>query len=139
MSLYLFYILLCILPFSIPLQVPLRSNDKSPFDKAFDALASETLERWSMPGLAIAVIDGNKTFSRVCKFLGCSTYIFSFRLIRPLTLINVPAPMHLCAGDTDNCRVMASKDSLTNQSRRPLFSTQAPRPNLSLQPQSLSS
>jgi hypothetical protein len=66
---HLLYVLFYLIALTIQLQNPLGINDQSPFDRDFDALASQTLEHWRMPGLAIAAIDGNKTFSKVCNFV----------------------------------------------------------------------
>lgn len=46
-------------------QVPLKDPTSSPFTASFDKLVSQNLDRWHTPGLAIAVIDGNDTFSKV--------------------------------------------------------------------------
>ena len=81
MPVYLCY-LLSVLPLSASLQYPLVSSDTSPFDKAFDSLAQENLERWQMPGLAIAVIDHDRTFSKVCCSPSCKCLV-SFRSFPP--------------------------------------------------------
>lgn len=46
-------------------QVPLGAPAASPFTVDFDKLAIENLECWHTPGLAIAIVDGNDTFSKV--------------------------------------------------------------------------
>jgi hypothetical protein len=48
-------------------QQPLREVEKErgPFDKDFERLANETLERWKCPGLSIAVVDGDDTWAAV--------------------------------------------------------------------------
>ena len=46
-------------------QVPLADPPSSPFTASFDKLVSESLDRWHTPGLAIAVLDGEDTFSKV--------------------------------------------------------------------------
>lgn len=46
-------------------QVPLTRPASSPFTASFDKLVSENLDHWHTPGLAIAVIDGDDTFSKV--------------------------------------------------------------------------
>ena len=48
-------------------QQPLRGAEKKngPFDKGFERLANETLERWKCPGLSIAVVDGDDTWAAV--------------------------------------------------------------------------
>ena len=45
-------------------QVPL-TDQTSPFTSSFDKLVSQNLDRWHTPGLAIAVIRGEDTFSKV--------------------------------------------------------------------------
>ena len=35
------------------------------FDEKFDALAQDTLDEWQVPGLSIAVVDGDQTFAKV--------------------------------------------------------------------------
>lgn len=47
------------------LQFPLSTGDTSPFNPNFDTLVAETLAHWHTPGIAIAVIDGDQTFSKV--------------------------------------------------------------------------
>lgn len=46
-------------------QVPLAGPPTSPFTADFDKLIAENLDRWHTPGLAIAVIEGEDTFSKV--------------------------------------------------------------------------
>ena len=46
-------------------QVPLRKDDSSPFTPEFDAVVDGYLHRWKVPGLAIAVVDGDETSSKV--------------------------------------------------------------------------
>lgn len=46
-------------------QVPLTDSTSSPFTASFDKLVSENLDRWHTPGLAMAVIQGDDTFSKV--------------------------------------------------------------------------
>lgn len=40
-------------------------SEDGPLDTKFEKLVTETLERWHVPGVAIAVVDGEKTYSRV--------------------------------------------------------------------------
>ena len=47
-------------------QIPLTVPDASPFTPDFDKLVVDTLDHWHTPGISIAVIDGDKTFSKVC-------------------------------------------------------------------------
>ena len=46
-------------------QVPLTDQTASPFTESFDKLVKQNLEKWHTPGLAIAVIQGEDTFSKV--------------------------------------------------------------------------
>ena len=46
-------------------QIPLGTQRPSPFTPSFDSLVNSSLERWHAPGLAVAVIDGEKTYSKV--------------------------------------------------------------------------
>lgn len=48
------------------LQFPLSRPDTSPFNANFDTLVAETLAHWHTPGISVAVIDGDQTFSKVC-------------------------------------------------------------------------
>lgn len=40
---------------------------ESPFDPDFDALVSKLLDEWKVPGLSIAVVHGDKTYSKVLQ------------------------------------------------------------------------
>ena len=51
-----------------------KSN--GPFDKKFEQLANETLERWKCPGLSIAVVDGDYTWAAVSSAFLCMHIIF---------------------------------------------------------------
>ena len=46
-------------------QEPLVDPTSSPFTASFDDLVTQNLDRWHTPGLAIAVIHGEHTFSKV--------------------------------------------------------------------------
>ncbi len=46
-------------------QIPLTDHTASPFTESFDKLVNQNLEKWHTPGLAIAVIQGEDTFSKV--------------------------------------------------------------------------
>ena len=46
-------------------QIPLAAPDASPFTPDFDKLVADTLDHWHTPGISIAVVDGDKTFSKV--------------------------------------------------------------------------
>ncbi len=34
-------------------------------DKEYEELVTRTLERWNVPGVAVAVVNGEKTYARV--------------------------------------------------------------------------
>ena len=42
-----------------------NGRELSPFDAEFEALVNRTLHHYKVPGVAIAVINGNSTFARV--------------------------------------------------------------------------
>ncbi len=44
---------------------PTEGHNASPFTKDFNALVEELLEEWHVPGMAIAVVDGDETWSKV--------------------------------------------------------------------------
>ena len=46
-------------------QKSLTESPSSPFTPAFNALVKDTLDYWHIPGLSIAIIDGNDTFTKV--------------------------------------------------------------------------
>ena len=46
-------------------QKPLTDSASSPFTAGFDELVTQNLDRWHTPGLAIAVVHGEDTFSKV--------------------------------------------------------------------------
>lgn len=46
-------------------QIPLTAPDLCPFTPDFDELVAETLAYWH----SVAVVDGDKTFSRVCSLV----------------------------------------------------------------------
>ncbi|MCJ1453615.1 hypothetical protein MMC28_003962 [Mycoblastus sanguinarius] len=46
-------------------QIPLKEElGGSPFSSGFDSLVTQQLEKWKAPGLSVAVIDGNETYSK---------------------------------------------------------------------------
>lgn len=49
-------------------QILLREQDRSPFSQDFDEDVDRLLNDWHVPGLSIAVVDGNETFTKVCDF-----------------------------------------------------------------------
>ncbi len=46
-------------------QEPLADSTSSPFTASFNDLVNQNLDNWHTPGLAIAVIHGEDTFSKV--------------------------------------------------------------------------
>lgn len=40
---------------------------ETPLDATFNALVTRTLDDWHVPGMSVAVIDGDKTFAKVCS------------------------------------------------------------------------
>ena len=46
-------------------QIPLSKPGTSPFTPDFDQLVAETLDHWHTPGISVAVVDGDQTFSKV--------------------------------------------------------------------------
>lgn len=46
-------------------QIPWTAPNASPFTPDFDKLVADTLAHWHTPGISIAVVDGDKTFSKV--------------------------------------------------------------------------
>ena len=49
----------------VTFQIPLGKPEDSPFTQDFNKLVAETLAHWHTPGLSIAVVDGDRTFSKV--------------------------------------------------------------------------
>lgn len=47
----------------------LTVTSETPFDDGFAGFVDEALEYWHVPGIAIGVIDGNQTFTKVCNML----------------------------------------------------------------------
>ena len=60
----LFLVSLCAIALAAQ-QIPVKEQVASPFTAEFDKLVARSLHRWHSPGLAIAVIDGPDTFSKV--------------------------------------------------------------------------
>ncbi|KFZ01906.1 hypothetical protein V501_09731 [Pseudogymnoascus sp. VKM F-4519 (FW-2642)] len=44
--------------------VTVRNDTQTPLDETFDAFARELLEEWHVPGMSVAVIDGDQTFAK---------------------------------------------------------------------------
>lgn len=49
-------------------QKPLQPPTSYPFTPAFNKLVARSLDRWKCPGLVVAVVDGEDTFSKVGSF-----------------------------------------------------------------------
>lgn len=47
-------------------QTPLHEVDHSPFTSDFDKFVIRLMNDWHVPGLAIAIVNGNETYSKVC-------------------------------------------------------------------------
>lgn len=65
-TLYFLIVLVKATPPSPP-QRPLKANvvTDSIFDANFDTFVKDTLEAWHVPGLSIAVVDGDSVYSKV--------------------------------------------------------------------------
>jgi len=61
---------LVIVPFCLTQQTVLgdSSSASNPFDEEFEKLANKSLAMWHVPGLAIAVVDGDDVFAKVRLF-----------------------------------------------------------------------
>ncbi len=47
-----------------------HTDTRTPLDETFDAIAKKLLQEWHVPGMSIAVIDGDQTFTKVAgKFV----------------------------------------------------------------------
>lgn len=46
-------------------QKPLTDSPSSPFDAEFDKLVQDSLKHLHLPGLSIAIVDGNQTHAKV--------------------------------------------------------------------------
>jgi hypothetical protein len=45
-----------------------QHEDDGPLDRNFEKLANETLELWHVPGVSVAVVDGENTWTKVPPF-----------------------------------------------------------------------
>ncbi len=68
MNFYTALLLLFLYRISTALQFPLTQKSASPLDGDFNDLVQRTMNYWHVPGLSIAVIDGNGTYSQVLNF-----------------------------------------------------------------------
>ena len=50
-------------------QKVLKNKGINPLDTGFKKLADETLKLWHVPGVAIAVVDGDDVWAEVCHLL----------------------------------------------------------------------
>jgi hypothetical protein len=50
---------------AVALKQKILSSSIGPFDAAFERLVNETLKLWHVPGVSIAVIDGDDTWVEV--------------------------------------------------------------------------
>lgn len=41
------------------------TNQSNPFNDEFNQLVHEQLNRWHVPGLSVAVVDGDQTWAKV--------------------------------------------------------------------------
>lgn len=57
-----------------------------PLDKEIEKLVIETLDFWHVPGISVAVVDGNNTYAKV-SFL---------RLMLPILIRSRATASHLC-------------------------------------------
>ena len=55
-------------------QVPLQEGVQSPFTPDFNQDVDHLLSHWLVPGLSIAIVDGNDTFSKVANTLYVNQY-----------------------------------------------------------------
>ena len=43
----------------------MQSDESGPLDRKFDQLVKETLELWHVPGVSVAVVEGENTWAKV--------------------------------------------------------------------------
>lgn len=48
----------------------------SPFTTEFDALVSNLLDEWHVPGMSIAIVDGERTFAKARLRNNWALYIY---------------------------------------------------------------
>lgn len=53
------------------------STFQAPFDAAFDTLVENALEEWKVPGISIAVVHKEETFSKVIRFPVSTQHVMS--------------------------------------------------------------
>ncbi len=54
-------------------QTDSSSEKRNPLDAKFDDLANHALKEWKTPGLSVAVINGDSTFTKVCRLILLNT------------------------------------------------------------------
>lgn len=54
--------------------VTVRNDTQTPLDETFDAFARELLEEWHVPGMSVAVIDGDQIFAKVGRSVVSQDY-----------------------------------------------------------------
>ena len=129
------YYLLCLAPFPALVlgaqQVPLTDTASSPFTESLDKLVSQNLDRWHTPGLAVAVIDGKNTFSKVWTSLSETNgrsmefsqtelvYASKFYFQHRVTLIGVDLFLKISAG-RDSLQKSSNFQHLRKQPFSPL-------------------
>lgn len=70
-----------------------ETNSKSsPLDLKFSKLVQDTLEKWHIEGVAVAVVDGDETWSEVCAYLHDSFCTTGLRYKRATELRLCPIP-----------------------------------------------
>ena len=47
------------------MQIKEHARGTSPLNKDFNALVEHLLEEWHVPGISVAVVDGDQTYSNV--------------------------------------------------------------------------
>jgi hypothetical protein len=52
-------------------------DEDGPLDKEYEELVTRTLERWNVPGVAVAVVDGEMTYARV-SIAAHTSQLYSF-------------------------------------------------------------
>ena len=54
--------------------VTVRNDSQTPLGETFDAFARKLLEEWHVPGMSVAVIDGDQTFAKVGRSVVSQEY-----------------------------------------------------------------
>lgn len=56
-------------------KVGAMATSQSPFDAAFDSLVENAREEWKIPGISVAVVDNEETFSKVIQVRVPTQYV----------------------------------------------------------------